>query len=67
MGFVPGVIAFVATMSGLFHHLRMLGSKRMAKAKLAELEKQAAEGDAKGATAVEGGKRRKRDIHWDTM
>jgi hypothetical protein len=47
----------------------MLESKRRAKAKLAELEKQSAEEDAKGTPAgeKEGGKLRKRDIHWETM
>jgi hypothetical protein len=47
----------------------MLESKRRAKAKLAELEKQAAEEDAEGAPAAEreGRKLRKRDIHWETM
>jgi hypothetical protein len=46
----------------------MLESKRRAKAKLAELEQQAAEEDAKGAPAGEReeGKHRKRDIHWET-
>jgi hypothetical protein len=47
----------------------MLESKRRAKAKVAELEKQAVEEDAQGAPAGEreGGKLRKRDIHWETM
>jgi hypothetical protein len=55
--------------SGLVHHLRMLESKRRANAKLAESEKQAAEEDVQGAPAGEreGGKLRKRDIHWETM
>ena len=68
MGFVPGVVAFVATMSGLVHHLCMLESKRRAKAKLAELEQQAVEEDVKAGTEVkEGRKHRKREIYWETV
>jgi hypothetical protein len=68
VGFVPGVVAFVATLSGLVHHLSILESKRRAKAKLAELEQQAAEEDAKTSAALEeGGKHRKREIYWEVV
>jgi hypothetical protein len=47
-------------MSGLVHHLHMLESKRRAKAKVAQLEQQTAEKNAKAGPLMIGKERGKR-------